>query len=101
MLSYHRRPATREEVVTAFTRYKGQKVLYDHWIIEQYAPNARLGVRHIRQSKRPLVVEDGVPLVKHHGEWMEVRAEHFTLDDGQTFVACATIKTLPPEGEGT
>jgi hypothetical protein len=91
-MEYERRPATREEVIAAFTRYKGQKVLYDHWLIEQYAPNAKLGVRIVRQSSRPLFVEDGIPKVKHHGEWIEVKAEHFTLPDGQTFVACATIK---------
>jgi len=96
---YERRPATREEVITAFTRYKGQKVLYDHWIIEQYDPHAKLGVRHIRSSSRPMVVEDGIPKVKHRGEWMEVFAEHFTLDDGQTFVACSTVKYPKEETE--
>lgn len=91
MTTYERRPATREEVITAFTRYEGQKVIYDHWIIEQYSPDAKLGVRQIRQSRQPLFVEEGIPKVKHHGEWIEVVAEHFTLKDGRTFVACAVL----------
>ena len=88
-----RRQATAEEIIATGTKYSGQRVGFRHFVMELYSPRAKNGVQHREWSRSRLYVRDGRPYVRHHGQFEEITGEHFTLDNGQTFVAALRLNS--------
>lgn len=83
------RPATNQEIIHHFRAHR--RVSFDHWARECLDRRTEHGVRHKTRGNSTLRVRDGVPMVRHLGEDYPLKATHYTLPSGRTFVASATI----------
>ena len=84
-MSIQKRPATSQEI---FDHYRvDRRVRFRHFVREIFSPRATNGVAHRQYNSGKLQSVDGVPSVRHQGAVQPLRATHYTLDTGTTFIA--------------
>jgi hypothetical protein len=84
------RPATEREIAASYR--EGQRVSFEHWVRETYNPRARNGVSHRTVTRAKVRLVNGVPSVVYLGDLYPLKATHYTLPGGKTFIASPTIR---------